>query len=136
MVTLAGGSPDAVAGEAFDVSNFSSTTLPEITVTNFDITDMSREELQLLLNEIDKALGSIATAASDLGAIKTRISSQQSFVGKIIDAVSRGIGQLVDADMEAESTRLQAFQVQQQLGIQALSIANSNAQNVLRLFQN
>jgi flagellin len=49
--------------------------------------------------------------------------------------VSRGVGQLVDADMEEESTRLQALQVQQQLGIQALSIANGNAQNILSLFR-
>ena len=43
--------------------------------------------------------------------------------------------QLVDADMNQESTRLQALQVQQQLGIQALSIANSSSQSILRLFQ-
>jgi flagellin len=52
-----------------------------------------------------------------------------------MDAVSRGVGQLVDADMEEESTRLQALQVQQQLGIQALSIANGNSQNILSLFR-
>jgi flagellin len=52
-----------------------------------------------------------------------------------MDAIGRGVGQLVDADMNAESTRLQAQQVQQQLGIQALSIANSNSQNILSLFK-
>ena len=52
-----------------------------------------------------------------------------------MDAVERGIGQLVDADLNEESTRLQALQVQQQLGIQSLSIANANSQNILSLFR-
>ena len=52
-----------------------------------------------------------------------------------MDALDRGIGTLVDADMNEESTRLQALQVQQQLGIQALSIANGSSQNILWLFQ-
>ena len=52
-----------------------------------------------------------------------------------MDAIDRGIGQLVDANMSEESTRLQALQVQQQLGIQALSIANGNAQTILSLFR-
>jgi flagellin len=52
-----------------------------------------------------------------------------------MDSIERGVGQLVDADMNKESSRLQALQVQQQLGIQALSIANSSAQQVLSLFR-
>ena len=51
-------------------------------------------------------------------------------------SIDRGVGQLVDADMNKESTRLQALQVQQQLGIQALSIANSASQSILSLFKN
>ena len=73
--------------------------------------------------------------AAQLGAIKSSIDMQKGFVDKLSDALDRGIGQLVDADMEEESTRLQALQVQQQLGIQALSIANSSAQNILALFR-
>ena len=52
-----------------------------------------------------------------------------------MDSIETGIGQLVDADMNAESTRLQALQVRQQLGVQALSIANQSAQQILQLFQ-
>ncbi len=77
----------------------------------------------------------VTTAASDLGAVKSRIDLQKDFVKALMDAIDRGIGQLVDADMNAESTRLQALQVQQQLGIQALSIANANSQNILALFR-
>ncbi|NNF76862.1 MAG: flagellin, partial [Rhizobiales bacterium] len=64
-----------------------------------------------------------------------RIELQSDFVGNLMDAVERGVSQLVDADMNAESTKLQALQVQQQLGIQALSIANAGSQNILSLFR-
>ena len=74
-------------------------------------------------------------AAANLGAVKQRTTMQQDFVGKLMDAISRGIGTLVDADMNEESTRLQALQVQQQLGVQSLSIANQNNQNILALFK-
>jgi flagellin len=52
-----------------------------------------------------------------------------------MDSIDRGVGQLVDADMNKESTRLQALQTQQQLGIQALSIANGNTSSILSLFR-
>ena len=71
-----------------------------------------------------------------LGAAKKQIDLQKEFTTSLMDSIERGVGQLVDADMNKESTRLQALQVQQQLGIQALTIANSNAQRVLALFQN
>ncbi|MBI1620381.1 flagellin N-terminal helical domain-containing protein [Aquamicrobium zhengzhouense] len=123
-------------GDSVLISNLRGTEIDEdTTVTNFSITDASAANLALYMQDIDDMLGKVTTAASDLGAIKTRIGSQQDFVGKIMDAVDRGVGQLVDADMEQESSRLQALQVQQQLGIQALSIANSNTQNILSLFR-
>ena len=80
-------------------------------------------------------LESVTSAASSLGAVKSRIDMQGDFVSNLMDAVDRGVSQLVDADMEEESTRLQAPQAQQQLGIQALSIANSNSQSILSLFR-
>ena len=57
------------------------------------------------------------------------------FTSNLMDTIDRGVGTLVDADMNKESTRLQALQVQQQLGIQALSIANGNSQTILSLFR-
>ena len=74
-------------------------------------------------------------AATTLGTAKKRIDIQRSATQSLMDSFDRGVGQLVDADMNLESTRLQALQVQQQLGIQALSIANSNAQTILSLFR-
>ena len=53
----------------------------------------------------------------------------------LIDVIDKGIGRLVDAEMNEESTRLKALQTQQQLGIQSLSIANTNAENILTLFR-
>jgi len=83
----------------------------------------------------DTALKEMATAASNLGAVKSRIDLQKDFVTSLMDAIDRGVGTLVDADMNEESTKLQALQVKQQLGIQALSIANSGSQSILSLFR-
>jgi flagellin len=67
--------------------------------------------------------------------VQSRITSQQTFVKALMDSIDSGVGSLVDADMNEASTRLKALQTQQQLGIQALSIANSNSQNILSLFR-
>jgi flagellin len=83
----------------------------------------------------DAAISSMTTAASTLGAVKSRIDLQKNFISGLRDAIDRGIGALVDTDMNEESTRLQALQVQAQLGIQALSIANQSSQNILSLFR-
>ena len=102
----------------------------DITATGIDDTDLDE-----MISNVDAALQSMTTAASDLGAAKSRVSMQADFVSDLMDAIDRGVGTLVDADMNEESTRLQALQVQQQLGIQALSIANSNQQQILSLFR-
>ncbi|MCP3371989.1 flagellin [Bradyrhizobium cajani] len=85
--------------------------------------------------QLTTAINSVASAAADLGAVKNRLSTNTEFVKTLMDSVDRGVGQLVDADMNAESTRLQALQTQQQLGVQALSIANQNSQSILSLFK-
>ena len=91
--------------------------------------------LENMIADVDEALGEITDSATLLGSVKKRVDLQKDFVTALTDAIDRGVGQLVDADMNEESTRLQALQVQQQLGIQALSIANSNSQNILSLFR-
>ena len=80
---------------------------------------------------IDTAIDSAAAFGSDQG----RIELQSTFVSKLTDSLRMGIGSLVDADMEEASARLQALQVQQQLGIQSLSIANQAPQSILALFR-
>ena len=71
-----------------------------------------------------------------LGAESKRIDQHLVFVSKLADTLETGVGNLVDADLAKESARLQALQVQQQLGAQALSIANQAPQVILSLFRN
>ena len=88
-------------------------------------------DLEEIIGVVDAAMSSMTDSATALGAAKSRIGIQQDFVKGLMDAISRGVGQLVDADMNEESTKLQALQVKQQLGVQALSIANSSSQTIL-----
>ena len=88
-----------------------------------------------MVRVVDSILSQITDAASNLGAIQKRVSMQEDFVANLMDSIDSGIGRLVDADMNEESTRLKALQTQQQLGIQSLSIANTNSQNILSLFK-
>ncbi|TDH38271.1 flagellin [Pseudohoeflea suaedae] len=97
------------------------------TTTDQQVTDM--------LRVVDSMLSQMTDAASNLGAVNKRISMQEDFIANLKDSIDSGIGRLVDADMNEESTRLKALQTQQQLGIQSLSIANSNSQNILSLFR-
>jgi flagellin len=95
----------------------------------------SDTQIGAMLGVVESALKDMTTAATNLGAAKSRIDLQKTFTQSLMDSIDRGVGQLVDADMNKESTRLQALQVQQQLGIQALSIANGNSQSILSLFR-
>jgi flagellin len=95
----------------------------------------SDEAVEDMIRVVDSMLTQMTDAASNLGAVNKRISMQDDFVSNLMDSIDKGVGRLVDADMNEESTRLKALQTQQQLGIQALSIANSNSQNVLSLFR-
>lgn len=104
-------------------------------VSTLSVKGHSDSQISDMLGAVEGALKDMTSAATNLGAAKTRISSQKDFVQSMMDSIDRGVSQLVDADMNKESTRLQALQVQQQLGIQALSIANSNAQNIVSLFR-
>lgn len=87
------------------------------------------------LGEIETFLQAAINGAAALGASAERIQDQNVFVGKLSDAMTAGIGSLVDADMESTSAKLQALQTQQQLGVQALSIANQAPQTILSLFR-
>jgi flagellin len=87
------------------------------------------------LQDVEQALGQMVATASELGSLQKRIAMQEDFVSKLGDSVDSGVGRLVDANMEAESSRLSALQTQQQLAVQSLSIANSAPQNILSLFR-
>ena len=113
------------------------TTAKVSTINISALTDSAADltGLEERISIVDAALGDITNAATLLGSVKKRVDLQKDFATALTDAIDRGVGQLVDADMSKESTRLQALQTQQQLGIQALSIANSSSQNILSLFR-
>ena len=101
----------------------------------FDITNLGTNTIDDIISAVDSAISEMTDAATNLGSSKSRITAQKEFVASLRSSIESGISALVDADMNEESTKLQALQVQQQLGIQALSIANSSAQNILALFR-
>ena len=95
----------------------------------------TNQQVDDMIRVVDSMLTQMTDAASNLGAVNKRISMQEDFVANLMDSITTGVGRLVDADMNDESTRLKALQTQQQLGIQSLSIANSNSENILQLFR-
>lgn len=87
------------------------------------------------LENIETLIDASIDAAASFGSSQGRIETQASFISKLTDSLKSGIGAMVDADMEEASARLQALQVQQQLGVQSLSIANQAPQSILSLFR-
>ncbi|WP_422372661.1 flagellin [Hoeflea sp.] len=113
-----------------------STTGTQASGTGISLTAATTDaQVDDMIRAVDSMLTQMTDAASNLGAVNKRISMQEDFVSKLMDSIDKGVGRLVDADMNEESTRLKALQTQQQLGIQSLSIANSNSQNILSLFR-
>ena len=98
-----------------------------------DISDQTTA--QSMLDTIKTVSDTLAGSLSDLGAASRTIDSQLTFTTKLSDALDKGVGNLVDADLAKESANLQALQVKQQLGVQALSIANQAPQTILSLFR-
>lgn len=114
------GTAYSIAGGESDISLSASTTA---------------SQLDDMIEAAEGALAGLTSAGSKLGSLQKRISLQDDFLGKMVDIIDQGVSRLVDADMTKESARLAALQVQQQLGIQALQIANANSQNILALFR-
>jgi len=88
-----------------------------------------------VLTEINDSINNVNSALGNIGAQANEIQNHTTFVSQLSDVLNQGIGNLVDADMAQESAQLQALQAQQQLGVEALSIANSAPQIVLSLFK-
>jgi flagellin len=88
-----------------------------------------------MISTVETSLTNVNSALARLSAGESKLSIQVGFVQKLSDTVTTGIGNLVDADMATESAQLQSLQVKQQLGVQALSIANSSPQVILSLFK-
>ena len=95
----------------------------------------SASELDGMVSRVQKQLNAVSEVESHYAAYQNQIDSQLSYVAKISDNLEIGVGTLTDADMNAESSKLSALQIQQQLAVQGLSIANQANQNLLSLFR-
>jgi flagellin len=87
------------------------------------------------LAKVDASIANVSASLARLGTGSKSLGTHLSFVGKLQDTLEAGVGNLVDADLAKESARLQALQTKQQLGVQALSIANSSTSILLGLFR-
>jgi flagellin len=139
----------ATAGAGATIAYASGVSVSELDITKLDDyrnaskaaylgmgTDVNDSQLMdALISFVDGQLEALTSSTAKLGSISMRINMQEDFVSKLTDSIDSGIGRLVDADMNEESTRLKALQTQQQLAIQSLSIANTNSENILSLFR-
>ncbi|MDL2401448.1 flagellin [Rhizobium mayense] len=107
----------------------------QFSVFSLNITGMTSGEISSALNMVQTALNSMTSMGSKLGSISSRIDLQTNFASSLSSSIESGVGKLVDANMEQESSKLSALQTQQQLAIQSLSIANSSTQSILSLFR-
>ena len=90
---------------------------------------------EAVLSDLNASIDQVNAALGEVGSQAKQIEAHNGFVSKLMDALEAGVGNLVDADLAKESARLTALQVQQQLGAQALSIANQAPQIILSLFR-
>jgi flagellin len=88
-----------------------------------------------MIATVNTAIANVSTALSKLGTGSKSLASHLTFIGKLQDSIDAGVGNLVDADLAKESAKLTSLQTKQQLGVQALSIANSSSQSILSLFR-
>ena len=95
----------------------------------------ARAAAQTALNAANQALSAVTNYAALIGATQNRMTTANTFNTALMTNYSDGVAGMVDANMNTASTQLQALQTQEQLGIQSLSIANQNAQLILKLFQ-
>jgi len=102
-------------------------------LTNITVTSAASAQTELL--NVQAALSAVTAYASTIGSTQDRMNAASNFNSALSTDYTNGVSGLVDADMNEASTRLQALQTQQQLGIQSLSIANQNSQLILKLFQ-
>ena len=124
VLSTVDGSTITVSGQSMDASTLG--------IASLDLT--SSVAASSALSVIDTALTIMNQKLANLGSVAKRLEIQHDFSVKLIDILKAGVGNLVDADLAEESARLQALQIKQQLGVQALSIANQSPQSILNLF--
>ena len=128
IVSADGSSTISVAAADLSLSGSSITITAGSTFTTATAAGSIVSKLTTSIANVNSALGKLGTGAS-------AVDSQRTFAGQLSDAIDVGIGNLVNADLAKESANLQALQVKQQLGVQALSIANQSPNVLLGLFR-
>jgi flagellin len=116
------------AGETLSLSG----TIVTITST---ATISTQSKASAMVATINASIGNVNAALAKLASGEKKFQIQGEFVSKLVDTLNAGVGNLVDADMAVESAKLQSLQVKQQLGVQALSIANQAPSITLSLFR-
>jgi len=143
LTNTAASATDTYAPDSLTVANqtmdLATTETKATTATNGvlgkDSQIASAADAKAMVSTLDTLSESINGKLSTLGSASRKIDAQLSFSSKLSDTIEGGIGNLVDADLAKESAKLQALQVKQQLGVQALSIANQAPQTVTSLFR-
>jgi len=137
-----GGSVEMLAsldrsGAAVTVSNinFTEIDLCAATLGIDSINVTTAANASTAIDTIEAAIATAVDAAAQFGSLQIRLGTQDEFVKALTDALGEGVGILVDTNMDEEAARLNAVQVQQQLGVQSLSIANSVPHSMLALFR-
>jgi flagellin len=126
---------DSAGGNTITVTG-ANLSLGGTTVTVAAAADVSSSATALTaLGQVNTSITNLGTQLATWGAGSKRLDMHQRFVTKLQDALTSGVGAMTDADLSKESAKLQSLQVKQQLGIQALSIANGAAQSALSLFR-
>ena len=88
-----------------------------------------------MIGNLQTPINNVSAALAQFGTGSKALDRHMTFIGKMKDTIDAGVGNLVDADLAKESAHLQALQTKQQLGVQALSIANSSSSSLLSLFR-
>ena len=122
------GSTIKVAGENLSLGGANVTVAATTTIGTSTLATTALAAVNASIDNVSSALARLGTGAKSL-------DTHRNFVGKLSDALENGVGNLVDADLAKESARLQSLQTKQQLGVQALSIANQSTSILLGLFR-
>lgn len=142
LVSGAAATQTVVTGVTRSGGTFAATTMTFDSVdlgaiqTAFAAIDLETStDLAADLATAEGQLSNAITAATSLGVAEKSLEGQQDFLGALTDTLDKGVSAMVDADMESEAARLQAYQVQQQLATQSLAIANQSPQSLMSLFR-
>ena len=125
VLSTADGSTITISAQALDSAT--------LAISASDLTTSA--SASTALTAIDAAITSVSDKLAALGSSAKRIEVQSEFTAQLVDILKEGVGNLIDANLAEESAKLQALQIKQQLGVQALSIANASPQSILALFQ-